>query len=92
MLMYLLRNQNLTKAMSNAKVLLNMVSASPGSQRSKSSLEDCFAKIKSLVVIAKNPCLHPGDVRIPEAVDVPGLQHLYDCLVFPQNLRGDWHI
>ncbi|KAK4364903.1 hypothetical protein RND71_016261 [Anisodus tanguticus] len=40
-----------------------------------------------LVVIAKNPCLHPGDVRFLEAVDVPSLHHLYDCLVFPQ--KGD---
>ncbi|RVW54045.1 RNA-dependent RNA polymerase 6 [Vitis vinifera] len=36
---------------------------------------------------AKNPCLHPGDVRILEAVDAPGLEHLVDCLVFPQ--KGD---
>lgn len=70
-------------------------------QVSNPSLEDCFVKhgsqfletkkklqvIKGLVAIAKNPCLHPGDVRILEAVDVPGLHHLYDCLVFPQ--KGD---
>ncbi|GAB2284909.1 RNA dependent RNA polymerase [Dionaea muscipula] len=43
--------------------------------------------IKGLVVIAKNPCLHPGDIRILEAVDAPGLHHLFDCLVFPQ--KGD---
>ncbi|KAL2545196.1 RNA-dependent RNA polymerase 6 [Forsythia ovata] len=68
-------------------------------QVSNPSLEDCFVKhgskfsetnknlqvIKGLVAIAKNPCLHPGDVRILEAVDIPGLNHLYDCLVFPQN-------
>ncbi|KAL1562745.1 RNA-dependent RNA polymerase [Salvia divinorum] len=61
-------------------------------QVSKPSLEDCFANhgsefsetkrdlevIKGLVVIAKNPCLHPGDVRIPEVVDIPGLHLLYD--------------
>lgn len=70
-------------------------------QVSNPSLEDCFVKhgsqfsetkkklevIKGFVAIAKNPCLHPGDVRILEAVDVPGLHHLYDCLVFPQ--KGD---
>ncbi|KAI3468028.1 hypothetical protein Pfo_024691 [Paulownia fortunei] len=68
-------------------------------QVSNPSLEDCFVKhgsqfsetkkklqvIKRLVAIAKNPCLHPGDVRILEAVDVPELHHLYDCLIFPQN-------
>lgn len=69
-------------------------------QVSNPSLENCFAKhgsrfketknlqvVKGFVVIAKNPCLHPGDVRILEAVDAPGLHHLHDCLVFPQ--KGD---
>ena len=41
--------------------------------------------IVGTVVMAKNPCLHPGDVRILEAVDVPELHHLVDCLVFPQK-------
>ncbi|GMJ11104.1 SUPPRESSOR OF GENE SILENCING 2, RNA-dependent RNA polymerase 6, SILENCING DEFECTIVE 1 [Hibiscus trionum] len=68
-------------------------------QVSNPSLEKCFLNhgskfaetkrnlqvIKGLVVMAKNPCLHPGDVRILEAVDAPGLHHLYDCLVFPQK-------
>ncbi|XAR69376.1 RNA-directed RNA polymerase [Bertholletia excelsa] len=70
-------------------------------QVSTPSLENCFAKhgsrfsetkknlniIKGFVVVAKNPCLHPGDIRILEAVDAPGLHHLFDCLVFPQ--KGD---
>ncbi|KAH9714577.1 RNA-dependent RNA polymerase 6 [Citrus sinensis] len=69
-------------------------------QVSESSLENCFSKhgsrfaetkklqvINGFVVIAKNPCLHPGDVRILEAVDRPELHHLCDCLVFPQ--KGD---
>ncbi|KAJ6726190.1 RNA-dependent RNA polymerase [Salix purpurea] len=41
--------------------------------------------IKGSVVVAKNPCLHPGDVRILEAVDVPALHHMVDCVVFPQK-------
>eukprot|EP00252_Welwitschia_mirabilis_P004884 TRINITY_DN1521_c0_g1_i2.p1 TRINITY_DN1521_c0_g1~~TRINITY_DN1521_c0_g1_i2.p1 ORF type:complete len:1212 (+),score=159.84 TRINITY_DN1521_c0_g1_i2:186-3821(+) len=43
--------------------------------------------ITGKVVVAKNPCLHPGDIRILEAVDAPELHHLIDCLVFPQ--KGD---
>ncbi|CAH9146428.1 unnamed protein product [Cuscuta epithymum] len=39
------------------------------------------------VVVAKNPCLHPGDVRILQAIDVPVLHHMVDCIVFPQ--QGD---
>ncbi|GFP87816.1 RNA-dependent RNA polymerase 6 [Phtheirospermum japonicum] len=70
-------------------------------QVSEPSLENCFVchgsqfceyekkvrVVKGLVAIAKNPCLHPGDVRILEAVDVPELHHLNDCLIFPQ--KGD---
>ncbi|XP_041014135.1 RNA-dependent RNA polymerase 1-like [Juglans microcarpa x Juglans regia] len=37
------------------------------------------------VVVAKNPCLHPGDVRVLRAVNVPALHHLVDCVVFPQK-------
>ncbi|CAH8353817.1 unnamed protein product [Eruca vesicaria subsp. sativa] len=37
------------------------------------------------VVVAKNPCLHPGDVRVLEAVNVPALSHMVDCVVFPQK-------
>lgn len=68
-------------------------------QVSSPKLENCFLKhgsrfsetkkslqvIKGYVVVAKNPCLHPGDIRILEAVDAPGLDHLIDCLVFPQK-------
>ncbi|CAI0458859.1 unnamed protein product [Linum tenue] len=43
--------------------------------------------LKGNIVVAKNPCLHPGDVRILRAVDVPALHHMVDCVVFPQ--KGD---
>ncbi|XP_061371841.1 RNA-dependent RNA polymerase 1-like [Gastrolobium bilobum] len=41
--------------------------------------------ITGKVVVAKNPCLHPGDVRVLKAVDVPALHHMVDCVVFPQK-------
>ncbi|XP_057777391.1 probable RNA-dependent RNA polymerase 1 [Salvia miltiorrhiza] len=37
------------------------------------------------VAVAKNPCLHPGDVRVLRAVDVQELQHMVDCVVFPRK-------
>lgn len=41
--------------------------------------------VKGKVVVAKNPCLHPGDVRVLDAVDVKALHHMVDCVVFPQK-------
>ncbi|KAA8532480.1 hypothetical protein F0562_032520 [Nyssa sinensis] len=41
--------------------------------------------VEGKVVVAKNPCLHPGDVRVLRAVNVPALHHMVDCLVFPQK-------
>jgi hypothetical protein len=39
------------------------------------------------VIVTKNPCLHPGDIRVLRAVDPPGgtLSHLVNVVVFPQR-------
>ncbi|KAL4932417.1 RNA dependent RNA polymerase-domain-containing protein [Aspergillus undulatus] len=34
------------------------------------------------VLVTRNPCLHPGDLRKLRAVDRPELAHLTDCVVF----------
>jgi RNA-dependent RNA polymerase len=41
--------------------------------------------VEGKVVVTRNPCLHPGDVRQLRAVDVPDLRHLVDCVVFPSK-------
>ncbi|KAI0401563.1 RNA dependent RNA polymerase-domain-containing protein [Xylaria palmicola] len=46
---------------------------------------DGYIVIEGLCVVGRNPSLHPGDIRIVEAVDVPGLQHLRDVVVFPAD-------
>ena len=42
-----------------------------------------YTIIKGLCVVGRNPSLHPGDIRVVEAVDVPALQHLRNVVVFP---------
>ena len=37
------------------------------------------------VVITKFPALAPGDIRKFDAIDVPELHHMVDCVVFPQR-------
>ncbi|KAM3387510.1 hypothetical protein ACQJBY_010387 [Aegilops geniculata] len=47
------------------------------------------AVVVGKVAVSKNPCLHPGDIRVLEAVYDHGLyaKNLVDCVVFPQ--RGE---
>ncbi len=45
---------------------------------------DLFDGCLGTVLVTKNPCLYPGDIRKLEAVDVPILGHcMRDCIVFP---------
>uniref|UniRef100_A0A7N0VFB0 RNA-dependent RNA polymerase n=2 Tax=Kalanchoe fedtschenkoi TaxID=63787 RepID=A0A7N0VFB0_KALFE len=50
-------------------------------------VDDRTAVLTGKVVVTKNPCLHPGDVRVLDAVYEEVLEEngLVDCLVFPQN-------
>ncbi|GBG87486.1 hypothetical protein CBR_g45545 [Chara braunii] len=49
------------------------------------TMQGVHAVLKGVVAVAKNPCLHPGDVRVLKAVDVPALHHMIDCVVFPRK-------
>ncbi|KAI1488388.1 RNA dependent RNA polymerase-domain-containing protein [Biscogniauxia mediterranea] len=42
-----------------------------------------YTVITGLCVVGRNPSLHPGDIRVVEAVDVPALRHLKNVVVFP---------
>ncbi|KAJ4413019.1 hypothetical protein N0V82_008607 [Gnomoniopsis sp. IMI 355080] len=44
-----------------------------------------YTVVTGICVVGRNPSLHPGDLRVVQAVDVPGLRHLRDVVVFPQN-------
>lgn len=37
------------------------------------------------MLLARNPSLHPGDIRIVQGVDVQALRHLKDAVVVPQT-------
>lgn len=41
--------------------------------------------IEGVCILARNPSLHPGDIRVVRAVDVPALHHLKDVVVLPQT-------
>lgn len=41
--------------------------------------------VQGICVVARNPSLHRGDVRVVKAVDVPALHHIRDAVVFPQT-------
>lgn len=41
--------------------------------------------VKGTVLMAKMPAVHPGDVRVLEAVDFPQLSHYRNVIVFPQK-------
>ncbi|RZC79750.1 hypothetical protein C5167_042325 [Papaver somniferum] len=58
-----------------------------GSQPFFHMVKDKTAIVVGKVVVTKNPCLHPGDIRVLNAVYEPLLEAkgLTDCLVFPQK-------
>jgi RNA-dependent RNA polymerase len=49
------------------------------------SREDERVILTEKVVITKNPCHHPGDLRVFDAVYRKELTHLVDVVVFPQK-------
>jgi RNA-dependent RNA polymerase len=41
--------------------------------------------IQGRVVVSKNPCMHPGDILVLDAVDIPALRHIVNVVVFPSK-------
>lgn len=41
--------------------------------------------VRGPMLLARNPSLHPGDIRVVRGVDVPELRHLKDAVVLPQT-------
>ncbi|GKU18479.1 unnamed protein product [Fusarium langsethiae] len=41
--------------------------------------------IRGVCIVGRNPSLHPGDIRVVEAVNCEALHHLKDVVVFPST-------
>lgn len=41
--------------------------------------------LKGICIVGRNPSLHPGDIRVVQAVDNPSLRHLKNVVVFPST-------
>lgn len=41
--------------------------------------------IEGVCILARNPSLHKGDIRVVKAVDIQELHHMVDCVVMPQT-------
>lgn len=44
-----------------------------------------YKVIQGICVLARNPSLHAGDIRVVRAVDIPALHHLRNVVVLPQT-------
>ncbi|KAI3817112.1 hypothetical protein L1987_10901 [Smallanthus sonchifolius] len=75
-----------TRTLEYGQVFVQYSSAGRSLGDDYSGFGSCKSRIvRGDVVVAKNPCLHPGDVRVLKAVNVPALHHMVDCVVFPQK-------
>ena len=57
-------------------------------QRNRGPIQERTNKLEVLtgiMILARNPSLHPGDIRVVRAVDNPKLRHMKDCIVFPRT-------
>ncbi|KAI9829426.1 MAG: hypothetical protein M1819_006363 [Sarea resinae] len=44
-----------------------------------------YIVIEGICLLARNPSLHPGDIRVVRAVNVPALHYMKDVVVLPQT-------
>ncbi|KAF2997398.1 hypothetical protein E8E13_005112 [Curvularia kusanoi] len=49
------------------------------------SRKGCHKIIEGVCLLARNPSLHPGDIRVVRAVNVPALHHHKNVVVLPQT-------
>ena len=78
---------------------INDIQPAPGASRQEKeqSLPEIFIQytdpqqkgvrriVEGICVIARNPSLHQGDIRVVKAINVPQLRHLCDVVVMPST-------
>jgi len=57
----------------------------PDEKEGDESLQNGNYTIKGEVIISKNPCLFPGDIRVLTAIDHPKLRQYVNVVVFPSR-------
>ncbi|KAK4747307.1 hypothetical protein SAY87_026344 [Trapa incisa] len=69
------------------RITLTKEEQNSGEHKFFKKIDDVTAVLLGDVVVTKNPCLHPGDIRVLEAVYKVELEDkgLRDCLVFPRK-------
>ena len=50
-----------------------------------SSIDSIAEIIEGNMLITRNPCTHPGDIRLVTCVDKPELRYLFNVVVFSQH-------
>lgn len=75
---YLLGVLDETNSLKENEVFVQITSGSTDGRVDKTVIEkEC--------ILFRNPCFHPGDVRVVRAVDYPALHHLVNVIVFPSQ-------
>jgi hypothetical protein len=75
---YLLGVLDETNSLKENEVFVQISSVSNDGRTDKTVIE-------SECILFRNPCFHPGDVRVVRAVDYPALHHLVNVIVFPSQ-------
>lgn len=69
------------------RVTMSKAELESGEQRFFQKVDETTAAVIGKVVVTKNPCLHPGDIRVLKAVFEVELEEsgLVDCIIFPRK-------
>lgn len=70
-----------------ARITMTKAELQNGPQNFFQKVDETTSVVRGKVIVTKNPCLHPGDVRVLEAVYEVTLEEKtwVDCIIFPQK-------